>query len=123
MREFHFAELADILKWSLLRYSIYTVQYLFILRFYQVNIDIKDSLSAICAIFLLQTGVPLPPVIGLVARGNVAIQIWGLFHADPLSVLASTFTLWVINLILPSLMGVILILNTNLARSLGYEKK
>jgi MFS family permease len=123
LREFNRYELADILKWSAIRYLIYSTQYYLILRFYQIDLPVIDSFSAICAIFLLQTGIPLPPIIGLVARGNMAVQIWGMLGADSLTVLASTFTLWVINLILPALMGIILILNINLARSLGYDQE
>jgi hypothetical protein len=92
------------------------------LQFYQIAPQPIDAYSAIFALFLLQTGVPLPPILGLVARGSIAVQIFGWYGADPLSALATTFTLWVINLILPSLVGIFCVFNLNLARLFGYEK-
>jgi Lysylphosphatidylglycerol synthase TM region len=123
LRQFHRAELAKILFWSALRFLIYSTQYYCVLRFYAIEVPVFQAFSGICSIFLLQTGVPLPPILGLVARGNVAVQIFGLFGANPLSALASTFTLWIINLILPSLTGLFFVLHINLARLFGYEKK
>jgi hypothetical protein len=122
LRQFPSAQLRSILFWSAIRYLIYCTQYYCMLQFYQIAPQPIDAYSAIFALFLLQTGVPLPPILGLVARGSIAVQIFGWYGADPLSALATTFTLWVINLILPSLVGIFCVFNLNLARLFGYEK-
>lgn len=123
LRQFNNRQLAGILFWSGLRFLIYSTQYFCVLRFYGIEARLIEMYSAIFTIFLLQTGIPLPPVLGLVARGSVAVQIFAYFNALPLSALAATFTLWVINLIIPSLSGIGFILNINLARIIGYDKK
>jgi Lysylphosphatidylglycerol synthase TM region len=123
LRQFARHELLVVLFWSVLRFLIYSLQYYLVVRFYDIDASAINLFAAIFMIFLLQTGIPLPPVLGLVARGSVAVHIFGFFQAAPLSALAATFTLWVINLILPSFLGVGFILNINLARIIGYEKK
>ena len=60
---------------------------------------------------------------GLVARGNLAVYLWQQFGANDLSALAATFSLWVINLILPALIGTFLLLRVNIAQSLNYNNE
>jgi hypothetical protein len=122
IRQYTKQELAKTLFWAFVRYSIYSLQYYWMLRFFGINVPILRGVSCIATIYLLQTSIPLPPVVSLIARGEIALQVWGLFGANPISILAATFTLWIINLIIPAFMGLIFILKANLLKSLGYEK-
>lgn len=123
LRQYTREELLQTLLWAFIRYIIYTIQYFLILRFFGIDVDILRGVSCIATIYLLQTSIPLPPIVGLLARGEIALKIWGIFSANELSILAATFTLWVINLIIPALIGLVFILQLNVLKSLGYEKK
>ena len=59
---------------------------------------------------------------GLLARGEVALKIWGLFTHNDLSILAATFSLWVINLIIPAFIGLVFILQANFFQTKKNEK-
>jgi hypothetical protein len=115
-------ELTDILKWAYIRYFIYSTQYFLLLKFFGIEIGLIPAYFSIAAIFLIQTSIPLPPVMGLLARGNVAVQVWSFFGANQVSILATTFGLWIINLILPALFGTFFIFNVNITKSLGYDE-
>ena len=104
-----------------LRFSVYSFQYFFALRFYGVQIPLADALAGITSIFLFQTIVPLPPLIGLVARGELALLIWNYFEANEISILGATFTLFVINLCIPAFVGLIYIVKINIFKSLSNE--
>jgi hypothetical protein len=65
--------------------------------------------------------VPLPAVAGLLVRGSLAVFVWSHFGANDLSSLAATFVLWIINLILPALIGTFSLASVNITKSLGYE--
>jgi MFS family permease len=123
LREFSRRDLLGIMLWSVIRFLIYSTQYFCVARFYGIEMSVIDTYTAIFAIFLLQTGLPLPPILGLVARGSVAVQIFGFFQVLPLNALATTFSLWVINLILPALLGLVFVLNINFVRIFGYDRK
>jgi uncharacterized integral membrane protein len=114
--------LAKSLFWALLRYLVYTLQYLFIVLALGIENELLVSLSAISLIYLLQTGLPLPPVLGLAARGSIAVWIFGIFgngdFQEQSSILAATFSLWGINLLLPALLGSYFI-----ASKVGFKKK
>jgi uncharacterized membrane protein YbhN (UPF0104 family) len=122
LRQYTRRELFEALFWSFVRYLIYSFQYYFMLRFFGIDVPILRAASCISTIYLLQTSIPLPPVVGLLARGEVALKIWGLFTQNDLSILAATFSLWVINLIIPAFIGLIFILKANFFQTKKSEK-
>jgi uncharacterized membrane protein YbhN (UPF0104 family) len=122
LRQYTRRELFEALFWSFVRYLVYSLQYYFMLRFFGIDVPIFQAASCIATIYLLQTSIPLPPVVGLLARGEVALKIWGLFTHNDLSILAATFSLWVINLIIPAFIGLIFILRINFFQTKKSEK-
>jgi hypothetical protein len=113
--------LNKVLMLSLLRYSVFTAQFVLLLTFFGLqNFDIS-TLSGISGVFLLQTGVPLPPVANFMARAEIAMLIFDQVSANKIMILASSFSLWLINLVLPSMIGLILIVKTNITKNLGYD--
>ncbi len=108
----HFSrrELGGLALWAGLRYAIYSTQYFLLLHFFGVKTGILDGFAGISVLFLIQTGLPLPPLTGLLARGNLAVGLWGLFGASAADSLAATFSLWIINLILPAFFGTFFLL-------------
>lgn len=104
--QYNHAELVESLKYSIIRFWIYTFQYLLLLCFFGFDASLGAMLLGVMIVYLLQTGIPLPPSTGLIARGNIAILIFGYFSADnSIAVLASTFSLWLINVVLPAILG------------------
>lgn len=98
-----------VLFLSLLRYSVYSLQYLLILIFLEIPLDPILSLMAIAVVFLMQTGLPVPPSTGLIARGNIALYVFGLLIQQDHAyiILAATFSLWMINVLIPAAFGVL----------------
>lgn len=99
----------DKLMWvlwiALGRYAIYSSQYLFFLYGFGFNMDPILGMAGIATIFLVQSSVPLPPFMALLARGELALLLWSEYGANELVILASTFSLFIINLIVPALLG------------------
>lgn len=114
-------QLSDVLYWSLLRFTVYTLQYWFFLLYFGVHTEVLTAIAGIATLYLLQTSLPLPPLTGLLTRGNLAIQIWAPFYADPAACLGATFGLWILNLIVPALFGTFSMFHVNIAKALGYE--
>lgn len=123
LRNYRSKELSRVLLFAFLRYTTYSLQYYLMLMYFGVEVSFGTGMACIATIFLLQTSIPLPPIMGLLMRGEVALFVWGNFCDNELSILASTFSLWVINMILPALIGIIFIVNINVLNSLGYASK
>ena len=109
-----------VLLLSFLRCVVFVVQYLVILSFWGIQTDLEIT-AAICVLFLVQTIIPIPPVLGLLARGELAIILLGPYGENDLSLLSASFSLWIINLLFPAIYGWILTVQVNLSKTLGYE--
>lgn len=105
--------LSQVLQWSLLRYIVYTIQYVLMLYFLGISIPLAAAISGVALIYLIQSGIPLPPILGVVARGELALLIWSIFTDNVAGILVATFGLWVINLVIPALFGLLIVLNVN----------
>jgi hypothetical protein len=114
--------LTKVLSYSFLRYAVYSSQYVLILYAFDFNIPIISAYSGVAFIYLVQSGLPIPPLFGLLARGEIAILIWGIFVDSELVILTATLLLWIINLILPSFIGLFIVYNIDIIKSLGYGK-
>ena len=121
LKNYHKQELWKALGFAFLRYATYSLQYYFLLKFYGIPISPFIGLAGISTIFFVQASVPLPPVMGLLARGEIALYVWGNFSEDQAAILAATFTLFVINIAVPALLGMVFIVQSNILKSLGYE--
>lgn len=116
-------ELTEALFYAISRYVIYTFQYYLILRFFGIEAPLITGLAGIATIFLLQTSIPLPAIADLFVRSEVALYIWGNFTDNEISILASTFGLWFLNIIIPAILGMIFIFSVNITGSLGMGEK
>ncbi|MEL6718731.1 MAG: lysylphosphatidylglycerol synthase domain-containing protein [Bacteroidota bacterium] len=114
-------ELTITLLYSVLRYLTYSTQYYLMLRFFGIEVSLLTGFSGIATIYLVQSSIPLPPLIDLLARGEVALFIWQRFSGDEIAILGSTFALFIFNLLVPAIIGAIFILRINVLKSLGYE--
>lgn len=113
--------LASVLGIALLRYLVYFAQYFLILGFFGLNVNLWHGFIGIATIFLIQTSLPLPPILGFLARGEIALLVWEAYAFNDLSVLSSSYSLWLLNLIIPALLGSFVILTSNLWRTLGLN--
>ena len=123
LQTFRQRDLWQIFGLAALRYVIFATQYFFLLRFFGIPANLLAGYAGISTIFLVQTIVPLPAIMGLLLRGNIALFVWSQFGANEVSALAATFTLWIINLILPALIGTFSLFYVNIPKTLGYENE
>lgn len=111
-----FADLNYVLFLSFCRYLIFVFQYVLLLFFFGINVNLSQALVGVALIFLLQSGLPLPPIMSVLARGELALLVWSVYDSNKLTILFVPFTLWIINLLLPALIGGIVILKTNISK-------
>lgn len=123
LRRYDNRSIAAALGWAALRYGVYCLQYYLLLRFFGIQVPAGMAAAGIAAIFLAQTSIPLPPLAGLLARGELALAVWGQFTAETAGILAAAYGLFILNLSLPSLVGAMIILRSNLNKFWRHEPK
>lgn len=113
LRNYQAEVLWQSLHYAFWRYLVYAFQYYALLQFFGFELSLLEAFSGIAFIFLLQTGIPLPPATGLVARGSLALYVWGFYASNDWQILATTFTLWLINMVLASCIGAVFVWKAN----------
>ncbi len=103
----------QLLVLSLFRYAVYTAQYLIFLKMFGVSVAVSDGIVAIGVIYLTQTLIPTFAIAELLTRGNIAIFFLTFYGADAFSTLAASTCLWLLNLIIPAVIGYIFIIKFN----------
>jgi len=108
-RDVNMRSLCVVLGISLMRYLTFMTQYVVLLHFFGVTEDIMASILGVITIFFLQSNLPLPPALSVLARGEMAIFLWSVFTSNVLGIIAASFLLWLINLVIPAIFGTIII--------------
>lgn len=110
LRNYTASQLSLALFSAFLRYIVYTLQYYLLLQFMGIEVSFVTGVACIATVFLLQTSIPLPPVTGLLARGSAALYIWQYFTTNQIAILATTFGLWILNVVIPATIGLVILI-------------
>ena len=104
-------ELFHVLLLSASRYMVFASQYVIMLYFFDVEIGLLNTLGAVSVIFLVQTSIPSLGFSELGNRGMAIVYVFGAFASvNELSLLSAAYSLWALNIAIPSLIGLIFIL-------------
>ena len=110
-------ELSIVLLWSFVRNFIYWLQFVLLLWFFGITISLSEAWILINSIFFVQTLIPSIAMLELGIRGNIALFFMTYHTTNNLGVLAATFSLWFINLVIPSLAGLLIIFSINIFKN------
>ena len=101
------------------RYLIFSLQYVLLLVFFDVEVPLLWLAGGVAVIYLMHTSIPLPPVVDLIARNELGILLWTGLGVNELSIVAAGLAIWVLNLALPALFGLLAIASTNVLRTVS----
>jgi hypothetical protein len=102
-------QLLRIMFLSFLRYMVFILQYILLLKLMQVNIAWGTCFWVLTIFYLAMT---LAPTIGfteLPVRAAASVTLFQLFSNNILGIQAASLGIWLINLVLPAIIGSILI--------------
>lgn len=114
LAHFKVQELLYILLLSFIRFSVFTVQYLLLFNLFGVQMMAWQGCYAISVMFLILAIIPMPGIAELGIRGKASIALFMLFSPNQIGILATTGCIWLINIILPAILGSLLMLNVKL---------
>jgi hypothetical protein len=100
----------QILGLSFLRFMVFAVQYVILWQALEVDISWWQGFWSISLVFLIMAIVPSFAIADVGIRGKVALGIAGLFSTNTVAILAGTVGIWLLNLIIPALIGSLFLL-------------
>ncbi|MBL7979362.1 MAG: flippase-like domain-containing protein [Bacteroidetes Order II. Incertae sedis bacterium] len=104
------------------RYIVFSVQCLLILYAFGAQIHWMDAVIAIALFFYANSVVPSPALAGLGVREGSAVFFMGFFGVSAATAFSTSLLLYVINIILPAIMGLPLILRLKLGTAASSER-
>jgi hypothetical protein len=106
---YNYSELLEVLLYSVARYIVFTTQFFILLQVFEVHISYIDAIILITSMLFVVSVIPTIAITEIGVRGSVALFLFGLVSANTAGILSATFVMWVINLLLPALIGTIFI--------------
>ncbi|MFZ6050920.1 lysylphosphatidylglycerol synthase domain-containing protein [Flavobacteriales bacterium DA487] len=96
---------AKTLLLSFLRYAVFATQFVILLKAFGIELSLLQFYSGIAVIYLVSAVVPTALLGELGIRESVAIFVFGFWTNEPAGIFAATFALWIINLVVPAVVG------------------
>lgn len=100
-----------ILSLSGIRYLVFVVQYFLLFTVFGVEVSWWQTLQSVSVLFLVLAILPsFTFLTDLGIRWKAGIEIVQLYSSNTVGIFATAFTIWLVNLIIPALIGSLLIL-------------
>ena len=107
IQRYSYRELITALSIGLARYLVFVTQYALALSLFDLPISLLNILSGVGLIYLVKTILPAINAIGdLGIRQFTALYIFAPYHLASEKIIAATFLIWLINILVPLLVGV-----------------
>ncbi|TDX00153.1 lysylphosphatidylglycerol synthase domain-containing protein [Dinghuibacter silviterrae] len=101
---------------SAVRFTVFVTQYFLMFRLLDVQVTWWQGFWAVSVLMLVLAVIPTITLTEPIIRGEAAIALLGLFNNNYLGVWAASFVIWIINLIIPALLGSLLILGIKIIK-------
>lgn len=116
--------LLRILSLSLIRYLVFVVQYYLLFQVFRVELNGWQVFWSVTVVFLVLAIVPTIALFTeLGVRWKTSVEVVQLFSSNVVGILASSLAIWIINLVIPALIGSLLILSIRLFNSREEPKR
>lgn len=103
---------------SAIRYLVFTTQFVLILKLFYTGPLTSTILASVCVYFLLTTILPMISFIEPAIRAAIAVLVFGGTEINEISLVITAILVWLINIVLPSLFGYIVIVRQKFELSL-----
>lgn len=112
------AELFRILLYCLARYAVFSTQY-FIMFFWLIpELAFADVLMMVCILFFVQSNLPSLDLFDIGIRSVTALFFFEFITSQSAAVVACTASIWLINIIIPAILGSYFVFKLNFFGSL-----
>jgi hypothetical protein len=120
MGSYTFREMNKVLMLSLVRYFVFLLQFVLLLILFEVRLSPVEYISGVSASFFLKSVVPSVSLLSdLGVRELSAMYVFGLLGQERLQVLSASLSLWLLNIVVPSAIGLFFVLRLKLNKRGG----
>ena len=111
--------LFKIVLFSLARYLIFSFQFYYLVLLFGVEINYFEAMAVISSMYLLSSIIPSIFILDVIIKGGVAIYLFGLIGVPEAIILSIVTLMWILNFVLPSVIGSYHVLNFKLPKTVS----
>lgn len=114
LRNYHFRQLFNVLGFAALRYTVFTTQYFIFFHWLMPEMQIADILLMTIILLFVQSALPSLDIFDIGVRSITALYFFNYVTTDDISVIAGTAGIWLINIIIPAVIGSVFVFKINI---------
>ena len=93
------------LLYSALRYLIFSFQFFALLVIFKIDVSYSNAMIVITTMYLLSSVVPTIFLFDVVVKGSIALYLFDIVGVNNLTVLSVITSMWILNFVLPGIIG------------------
>lgn len=99
---------------AFLRYACFTFQFYYLLRIFETDKGYFEAMVAISSMYFFSSIIPSIVLLEIVVKGSLAVFLFSVIGVDELTTLSIIMLMWVLNYVIPSIIGSVFVLNFKL---------
>ena len=103
----------QVFIYCLSRFAVFTTQYCLIIYLLVPQIPLFDMVMMIFILFFIQSALPSLDLLDVGVRSMTATYFFGYITNQDVAIMAATACIWLVNLIIPAILGSIFVLKLN----------
>lgn len=106
-------ELWQVFIYCVSRFAVFTTQYCLIIYLLVPDIHLFDMTMMLFILFFVQSALPSLDLLDIGVRSMTATYFFGFITNQDVAIMASTACIWMVNLIIPAILGSVFVLKLN----------
>jgi hypothetical protein len=102
---------------SFLRYITFSFQFFILLQLCHIPLAYFEAMVAISTMYLIASIIPSVFIFDVIVKGSVAVFLFSVLGVDELIILSIATMMWLLNFVLPSIIGSYFVLNFKLVKN------
>ena len=115
--------LIQLFGYSIIRYAVFSFQFVLLLYVFNLHVNFLHLFISIYIYFLFTTMIPMFSVIEAAVRTAIALIVFSDFGLPNSALAIVAILLWIVNIVIPSIVGYVILLRENLNFSSFSLKK
>lgn len=113
MAKYSFQQLVSIMLLSLARFVVFSSQYYILIHILLPDLHLIPVMLMVFNLFFIQSAIPSLDLLDIGVRNFIANYLFGFITAQSVAIMACVSCIWLINLIIPAILGSVFVLKLN----------
>jgi uncharacterized membrane protein YbhN (UPF0104 family) len=106
-------ELINIMLFCMARFAVFSFQYYLIIHLLIPQMPVFEMMMMVLILFFVQSALPSLDLVDIGVRNGMAVFLFGYITNQTIAIMAAVSSIWLINLIIPAILGSVFVLKLN----------